>query len=53
MLLGSSHPYPWLILEEHGRKNDDDDDEMSELLLLLLFTADDAPKFQLQSTMED
>ena len=25
MLSGSSHPYPWLILEENGRQNDDDD----------------------------
>ena len=33
MLLGSSRPYPWLILEENGR--DDDDDE-----ILLLVIAD-------------
>ena len=26
MLLGSSRPYHWLILEENGRKTDDDDD---------------------------
>ena len=26
MLLGSSRPYPWLILEENGRWTDDDDD---------------------------
>ena len=25
MLLGSSRPYHWLILEEYGRKTDDDD----------------------------
>ena len=24
MLLGSSRPYPWLILEENGSWNDDD-----------------------------
>ena len=29
MLLGTSCPYPWIILEETGRYNDDDDDEMS------------------------
>ena len=27
MLLGSSRPYPWLILEESGRWADDDDDD--------------------------
>ena len=27
MLLGSSRPYPWLILEESGRQADDDDDD--------------------------
>ena len=26
MLLGSSRPFSWLILEENGHKNDDDDD---------------------------
>ena len=26
MLLGSSRPYHWLILEENGGKTDDDDD---------------------------
>ena len=27
MLLGSSRPYPWLILEENRRSADDDDDD--------------------------
>ena len=27
MLLGSSRPYPWFILEENGRWTDDDDDD--------------------------
>ena len=26
MLLESSRPYPWLILEKNGRNADDDDD---------------------------
>ena len=30
MLLGSSRPYPRLILEESGRKADDDDDDESQ-----------------------
>ena len=25
MLIGSSRPYPWLILEENGRHAEDDD----------------------------
>ena len=28
MLLGSSRPCPWLIVEENGRYDDDDDDEL-------------------------
>ena len=28
MLLGSSRPYPWFILEENGRYTDDDDDDI-------------------------
>ena len=31
MLLGSSRPYPWLILEEHGRWIDDDDSSRVDL----------------------
>ena len=38
MLLGSSRPYPWLILEENGRYTaDDDDDEYYEIFLYKIF----------------
>ena len=29
MLLGSSRPYPWLILEESGHDDDDNNDDDS------------------------
>ena len=36
MWLGSSSPYPWLIVEENGSQ-DDDDDECHPARLLLSF----------------
>ena len=36
MLLGSSHLYPWLILEENRRYNDDDDEPRNKLVLASL-----------------